>query len=361
MKTDTISGTTGRVAYLDLLKVIAIFGVLIIHSTSAAFVMYDVYSLSYFFTVFISCVSRVCVPVFIMCSGTVFLSPTRDVTVREIYKKYILRIVCVLAIFAVFYSVMVILEEYTYVGVFDKIFIDNTIDNLLSFNTHFHLYYLYIIIVMYALVPPIKVFLKSASRKNEFYFLAFLFVTANFLPTLRMFWPFNEYFGGMTLQYSMNLVYGMLSYFFLGHYLSSYDITKIKTRIIYILGAAGAIITFILVSKHKLIYGVLNENYINAMTINVYFMSAAIFLLCKKYGECIKSTKVVRIIAIVSKSTFSIYLIHQFYNMVFARIGFTLEFATPFVSLPLMIIANFSLSFLSYLFFKKIPFLKKLV
>lgn len=352
---------TNRLTYIDVLKSIAIIGVLIIHSTSTAFVNYAPLSLKYFYTVLPSCIARISVPLFVMCSGVVFLNKHKEITVRQIYGRYILRIVAALVLFAIFYEIVNVLEFYSYTGVFDLSLMRQGVDNLLKFNTYFHLYYLYIVIILYALVPVLKIYLKASSRKNDFYLLCFLFVTANLLPSLRMYFPFNTYFGGMTLQYSLNLVYGMISYFFLGYYLASYDISKRKQLCIIALGVVGAFITFAGNALCTLKTGKLEENYINATNVYIYFMSAAVFLVCKKACQRLNSAKISSVFAGISNSSFTIYLIHQAYNILFARLGLSLSSFTPFLSFPLIVIANFILSFITHLVLKKIPLLKRLV
>lgn len=350
-----------RLTFIDILKTIAILGVLVIHATSTAFVSYEPISAEYIFTVFISCIARISVPTFVMCSGAVFLAKNKTVTIRQIYTKYIPRIICALLLFSVFYEVVLIFEFYSYTGVFDLSVIQNSIHKLLTFNTYFHLYYLYIVVILYALVPVIKTYLQASTQKTDFYLLSFLFFTANLLPTLRMHYPFDRYFGGMTLQYSMNLVYGMLSYFFLGYYLSTYELSRCKRIVIVVLGVLGAIVTFSGTGIYRIYTDKLTENYINAMSVNVYFMAAAIFVVMKKLSVKLKSDKAKSFYACISNASFTIYLIHQFYNIVFARLGLTLTTATPFVTFPVIVILDFIFSFITYLLFKRIPIIKKLV
>jgi len=350
-----------RVIYLDVLKVIAIFGVLIIHCTSTAFLTYEPLSLQYFFTIIPSCLSRISVPLFLMCSGVVFLNTEKNISAKNIWTKYIPRIVIVLILFSIFYEIVTVLEFYSYTGVFDLSVIKTGICNLATFNTYFHLYYLYIIVLLYALVPALRVYVSRSDRKSDFYLLCFLFVTANFLPTLRMYYPFDKFFGGMTLQYSLNFAYGMLSYYFLGYYLNKYELSRACKCMIIFAGVAGFAAVFTGTFFNTLKTGLLNEDYINTTNIYIYFMAAAVFIAVKTLYGRIASVWQKKSIITISKSTFTIYLIHQFYNVVLARLGLTITTFSPYVSFPLIVVLDFILSYLTYLVFKKTPVLKNLI
>lgn len=350
-----------RVIYLDALKVIAIFGVLVIHCTSTAFLTYEPLSLQYFFTIIPSCLSRISVPIFVMCSGVVFLNTEKNISARSIWLKYIARILLVLMLFSVFYEIVTILEFYSYTGVFDLSVIKTSINNLAAFNTYFHLYYLYIIVLLYALVPVLRAFVSHSDRKSDFYFLCFLFVTANFLPTLRMYYPFNKFFGGMTLHYSLNFAYGMLSYYFLGYYLNKYELSRVCKRLVLLAGTAGFVVIFSGTLLDTLKTGLLNEDYINTTNMYIYFMAASVFIIVKDRSGSATCNRFKKCIITVSQSTFTIYLVHQFYNIVLARLGLSITTFSPFVSFPLIVVLDFVLSYFTYLVFKKIPLLKKLV
>ena len=59
---------TGRVIYLDILKTIAIIGVLLIHITSRGYTSFEFLSFDYLVSVFFNSVVRFSVPVFVMVS-----------------------------------------------------------------------------------------------------------------------------------------------------------------------------------------------------------------------------------------------------------------------------------------------------
>ncbi len=353
--------TSSRSVYIDLIKTIAIICVIIIHTTSLSFTGYQINTANYFFTAFLSCAARIAVPLFVMCSGAVFLNMSKEIPTKKIYKTYIPRLLASLIVFALFYEGITILFSYLATGVFDITIIKGCINNLLTFGTHFHLYYLYIIIFIYCIVPIIRVYLKSATQKDLKYLLTFLIITASILPFMRCFYPLNTYFGSMTLQYSLNLTYGMLMYFMLGHYLNTYEISKKTSKIIYILGILGVLVTFGGTTLHTLKNGFLTESFISAMTPGVLLSACAVYIAIKKSSAKIQSKKTTKIITFISKSSFCIYLIHHFYIMILEKLGLSIFAFTPFLSLPLVIILTFILSVATYIVLSRVPLFRKIV
>ncbi len=351
-----------RMLFIDILKTIAIFGVLIIHFTPRAYTEYSPYSFQYIFTVFINCLVRFSVPVFVMCSGTLFLDDNKSVSVRSIYKKYIPRIVIALFIFAVIYEGFSICCSFLNTGVWDTAFFVTALKNLLTFNTHFHLYYLYIIIILYALTPTIKLFLKSARKRDIEYIILFIFITSIFLPFLRNFYPLDRYFGGMTFQYSLNLVYSLIVYYILGYYLNKFPPEGKKFILTIALGILSVFITFFGTTNRLIESGSLSEIYLQGTSPTVFFMSTALFSSAKKLSKNISEHSFAsRIFKFISKVSFTIYLVHECFNILFEKLGFTIFCMNPLISLPLLLISNTILSSLAYLILRKIPGIKSIL
>ena len=349
---------TGRVIYLDILKTIAILGVLLIHITSRGFSSFEFLNFDYLVSAFFNSTVRFSVPVFIMVSGTLFLNEKKEITIKKMYSKYVLRIVLTLIIFASFYEVSDIIIGYFKNGVFEKAQIEKGIYNLLNLNTHFHLYYLYIIVIIYMLVPLLKAFLKSATRENFEYLLGFLYVFSILLPFLKSILPFDIIGKGMTGQYIINLTYGMLFYFLLGHYFNKYNLSKKAENIIIIMGILASAITFLMTAFEVKIYGQFVGRYIEAMTVNVSLMASGVFIFIKRISHYIKNEK---IFTKISGASFLIYLIHDIYNIILDCVGLNLTTFPALISIPILLTLVFGMSYITYLVLKKVPFFNKLL
>lgn len=347
-----------RVLYLDILKTAAVFAVVVLHVTGKGLMAYYPVTNDFNITLLFNSFFRFAVPIFVMCSGALFLNPEKEVTVKSLFFKYLPRIISALAVFSVFYETVEIIRVKLNTGIFDINTFKNSVNNLLTFNTHYHLYYLYIVIILYLSVPFFKTFLKSATEKNVLYILTFLFVFSIILPFFRNFYPLNTYFQGMTLQYSINLTYGMLTYFVLGYYLSQFNVSQKATYLIYALGIVGLVTTFFGTSYFSLQNGVLNEIFLAGNSPNVFFCTTALFLFIKRRFQ---NKSAVNAITFLSKSSFCIYLIHDLFIIIFDENNLNILSFSPIISVPLMTIAIIIPSIICYLLLRKIPLIKKLL
>jgi surface polysaccharide O-acyltransferase-like enzyme len=87
------SANKSRVLYLDLLKVVAAIGVVAIHFSAENWRKIDIYSADWAIQTIYDGIMRCAVPIFIMVSGALFLG--RDIPIKTLYKKYVLRLLIV--------------------------------------------------------------------------------------------------------------------------------------------------------------------------------------------------------------------------------------------------------------------------
>lgn len=81
-----------RVIYLDSLRILAVFAVIVLHVAASNFYSVSVESIRWkIFNVADSC-CRFAVPILFMISGSMFLDKKRDFSIRKLYLKNILRI-----------------------------------------------------------------------------------------------------------------------------------------------------------------------------------------------------------------------------------------------------------------------------
>ena len=89
---------------VDLVKCLAICAVLLIHCSASHFANYGVGSNRWLAAAFYGSVSRWAVPAFLLCSGALMNDPARDVSVRRLFSRYLLRLLAALAAWGVFYE-----------------------------------------------------------------------------------------------------------------------------------------------------------------------------------------------------------------------------------------------------------------
>lgn len=127
--------------------------------------------------------------VFFLCSGALLLPPGKEVTVRRVWTKYIP------AILAARFSgpqpmrVWSCCRAGALPGVLERTALRQAALNLVLFHHKNHLYYLHIILLVYAVLPLTRRLVAAADRRLLNYALGIWFVLGCLAPTLKFFPP----------------------------------------------------------------------------------------------------------------------------------------------------------------------------
>ena len=188
--------TSAPIPYINLLRVTATVAVIFIHVGAMFQSSCDRNSCenSFFQYEFIHRFCSFAVPVFILISGSLLLNPEKEITYRSILHKYIPRIAWALLLFG---SVMNLTEAYITRGcdeTLPDIVLASAI-NLLTGNCWDHMWYLYMLIGLYALTPVYKAFINQSDRTGMNIFMGFMTAMCIVLPYLKQtdIAPINSY------------------------------------------------------------------------------------------------------------------------------------------------------------------------
>ncbi len=262
------SSPKNRTIYFDYLRVFAMLAVMVLHISGQNCYNSDVNGLSWPTFNFYNSIVRWGVPVFTMISGALFLG--RDIPLKKIYSKYILRLAVAFFIWSAIYAVFE-------TGSLSTRIID-------ALKGHFHMWFIPMIIGLYMCIPLIRPIIKDIKLTR--YFLVLAFVMAFCAPTLinliNDFLPsgianISTVISAWSGNLNMNFVLGFTSFFILGYYLNTRDQSPKTRQIIYILGLVGFILTIALnqlvsMKTHHVCY-----TYFNTFTVNVFFEALAVF------------------------------------------------------------------------------------
>ena len=113
------------------------------------------------------------VPCFLMLTGLLLLLPKKQIDIRTLYKKYVLKILIVLGIFGIIFSWMEIVFSQKTINVFQ---IPNAVINVIQGETWAHLWYLYCLLGIYITFPIWNMISKNASEREFKYILIILFI-----------------------------------------------------------------------------------------------------------------------------------------------------------------------------------------
>ena len=281
-----------RLSYLDSLKVLAAFCVVSIHSASIPWAESDIYS--FFVLNLYEGLIRWCVPVFAMISGAIFIR--KDITIHEIFSKYIFRIFTAFIFWSAFYALI----HYHVNGDFDYAV-------SLFITGYFHMWYLPMTMALYAVVPFMKLIAQSKTLTKYFLVLSFLSFLA-FPQAINTTLLFSGFYGSVLAQLSgrfyFSLAGGFSGYFLLGYVLSVIDITPKRERLIYSLGIAGFIMTVVFSLAASIIMDKPDQRFYDAMNINIMLESAAVFVYFRQNN--VSSAFISRI----SRYCLGAYLVH---------------------------------------------------
>ena len=337
---------------LDIIKTIAILGVPLIHAAAVGFYGYSVGSGEWLTSVFWGNIIRAAVPLFLMVTGALFLDGRKEITGKMIYRKYLVRIVLSLIVWASLYEVFTVFIDYKVGNITDLgTALKTSLGNVIFFRHHFHLYYLQIVIIVYAMIPIVRVFTAHGTQKQMKYAILVWVAFTVVYPFARNFPPFSQ-LEGVPAQYEINMTYGAVGYCLLGYYIKRYGISR-KYAWGYPLGLAITIGGTILMCEYT---GELSELFYSVVSPGAFLMALGIFSFVVNMK---KGNRGVKFFSIISKASFCIYLVHDFFNIIFAYLGYDAMTAHPIISVPALVVINFAISFGVYLILSKIPIINK--
>lgn len=237
-----------RVVYLDILRVLSIFAVMVLHVAALDWYDYPLRTMGWEALNFYHAVTRFCVPILFMVSGALFLSPNRQVSLRHLWSKNIFRIVTAFIFWSAVY-LPVIFYKYRLGLLTPK---DGDIVALLwdvFVDGRYHLWFLYAIIPLYVLTPFMRLFSEDKVLLKYFFALSFTF--AVLLPTIQMppfaCAPLSQAIGRLNLGTVLFSQYAF--YFMLGHCLNEgifFDVfSRRVVALIYALGVLGTFVNIV--------------------------------------------------------------------------------------------------------------------
>ena len=247
--------------------------------------------------VFIQVCVRWAVPCFIMISGFLLLDDKKEIGFQKL-KKYIIKMISVLLTFGLAYCFMEAaanegLENILYVAAV-------SVKNLIEGRSWTHMWYIYMMLGLYLMLPLFRAFTKSADEKTYRFVLIILFLLTIVRPTINgLFKTAIEIFVPINTAYPF--------YFLMGYYIRKYGIKRNYALLCLAVGTLGLTISSILEAGNQ------PENLFAALYSTAIFSLSADSRFLEKCSENI-------LISQVSKYSFGIYLIHPFFLNVLNKV-----------------------------------------
>ena len=312
---------------IDLIKTLAICDVLISHVAVPAFGMGPVGSVPWLTALFWACFSHASVSLFLMASGVLLLDPERPMPLRKLYGKSIPRLLIALLFWAACYKIFDLLLW----GGIDRWTLEQSFKEVLLFKHEEHLYYLHIMLLVYAFLPLTRLIARQGDRKLLEYGLALWFLLGILYPTVRTFWPFTL-LTGIPVQWRMNMTYASIGYTLLGWYLVKHH-PRIGTGTSLLTLLAGLCVTFGGSWAQSAAVGKLETHFLEGMGVGVFLVALGSWGLCRRARL---SGPAVRAVTYISKASFCVFLTHIFFLKLLARRGFTAQMGPAMLTVPLL-------------------------
>ena len=336
-----------RIIWFDLLKIFAILAVVFLHSASFIFIEEPLFSNGWHVSNIYDSLVRFCVPIFIMVSGALFLNDNKDIDIKKLYKKNIVRLLSAYIIWNVIYNLYNIYFNNLEISIIN-----------IPFLSADHMWFMPMIICLYIVTPILKLIVKD--KKVTEYLLIVFIIFGITLPFIGQLAALKYNVLSTFISEFRPEITGYVGYYILGYYLYTYKPFKAK-NVTFMLGYTIATIMCILgtiiASKVTSTKEVIFYDYFSLTTL---IQAICIFLLFKYVISKKKLNDKVRTnISKIASYTFGIYLVHMlvFYELI--RLGFDTSTMNSLIYIPLLGVSSILISLAIIFIISKIPILNK--
>ncbi|MFA9381035.1 MAG: acyltransferase [Acetanaerobacterium sp.] len=294
-----------RMIYLDIIRILAVFAVIVIHISACEWADLPVASLRWQALNLYDAAARWCIPAFVMMSGRAFLDPRKTLKPGTLMKRNVLRMVISLLFWATAYHLYeVVLTK----GTLDAADLAGGVIGVFTFSARRHLWFLYLMIGLYLLTPFLRRLTAGRSTRRLTLVSILLLLVSGITPIALSALPSYSY-----MQYVMQ-VPGFIGLFILGHLLERISLSSGAARGLCLAGLFGMGFTVAATSLLSLHLGTATQIFYSNTAPNVVITAVGLLVYGKRrlftlsLGEKWNGR-----LARFSELTFTIYLIHDFF------------------------------------------------
>lgn len=339
-----------RIWDFDYLRIISSFFVVMLHVSAVFWYNRPVQSMDWMISNCLNIVTRISVPLFVMISGALFLSPQKEIPLRALWTKNIFRLFFLFLFWNTLYAILPCFENAQ-----DKPDISEVLQSILS--GRYHLWFLPMLMGLYALIPFLRTWLKTASKTELQYFMLLFFFFQVIRTSIQSFFnlqavvEFLEYF-------DWAVVCSYLGYFILGYYLFHIGISP-KTIKYLTIGMPfyylGNILFSTLLSLH---FGYARNSFFDSYGVFTFLTTITVFcIFTKKKEQDAPSAYTKTLLNELSKSTLGIYLMHL---MIMESSWLQPLYELPvMIAIPLISLTTFCICAILTVLLRKLPFVGK--
>ena len=320
----------------DILRVISMIMVIIIHIANVYCRSFGMISTkSYLISLIFNTICRVSVPIFFMISGTLLLDRSFN---KEKYFKRVIKY----AILIVVWDIIYLVWEYLFLGVtYDKLYM------LIIDPYRAHLWFLYTILVLYAVQPLLKLIMDKSNNVVKIILLTLWII----LSLASMINPYVAKFF---------TIFSYIGYFIIGKYLYDFikkiDLRKYNVSFILIMIICFSISIWMNYSLSIR----LNQFYNLFFAYRTPFIMISSFALYTLIISNYRKDSLNKFVTGLSDLSLGVYLIHGIFLDVTVKV-FIYSSINSLIGIPIFTIIIFVLSIISTFIIKKIKYLNYII
>ncbi len=353
---------SSRLVYADILRIVAIFAIVIIHLSTGALYGGTPGSMAWNISLLFDSLFNWGTLVFIMLSGLFMLRPEKISSLKHFYLGRLKRILIPFIIWAVIYELIRIgfsSEGYTFYSIVD------IGKRLIEGQVQVHLWFIYMLIAMYLITPVLSRFANSATKNELIFYYAVWAIGLVVLPILKRYFSLGN---GVTPYLDLNSYAG---FYMLGYVLQKYELKIKKTW--FILLPVLIALKFIMVYMTSMDAEHTVHFYRNRLSFNIIPIPILVFMLFKQINWSKifpRKSYQYRLMVKYSALSYGIFLCHWLVLDTFKKgyLGFTITpysvlgvelpiyFAFPIFILSIMIVIVVFVQLIN-----RIPILNKLL
>lgn len=347
-------GKNSRMIHFDLLRILAAFSVVMLHSSAQFWYTLDIHSTEWIIANSYDAVFRFGVPIFVMISGALFLAPDYELSIRRLYKHNILRMIIIYVVWSCVYGLADSASFGLQIGDIKAI-----IREMLS--GRYHLWFLPMIIGIYLLLPVLKSWIEHAGKRNVQYFLILFLVLQVCSETLRALTVTDELHGILDLT-KIEMVCSYLGYFVLGYYLVHVGIEKKLRKVTYIAVIPAILLNVVLGNALAWRAGVAVGSIYDSFGLFTFIVVVALFLFVTDKCAGVKpSGKSGALIREVSADTLGIYVMHVGLMELTEPMGFHSMMLPNIIGIPVYAVCCFCICLVAAAILRRLPFVGRYI
>lgn len=295
-----------RTFSFDILRIIAAFSVVMLHVSSRYMMICGVNDINGQVANLYDSLNRFGVPVFVMISGAIFLNPEKEIDVKRLWIHNILRIFIVYIIWSYAY--------YAYQSIYEWHFdfihqgLTRTVTGIAYASDH--LWYLGMLVGLYAMIPVLRSWLHKTSKQNIEYFLLLFIGSGILLNTVNILLN-SSLVGRLIGTFRIAELSGYLGYFVLGYYLMNYEVPKNLRHAVYATVPLDITLNYLISWKFSIDGGAFHAGVYDSFGVFTFLEVIALFMAIV-YGAKGAEPRLItkQIFRNIATDTFGVYLMH---------------------------------------------------